>query len=187
MIENKEQFMLIYGIKGERLEKFTQMANQYKYGIIEAKDNQLESKVGALIGEKGYEIVESKNEPYDIEFILFVNIKNDDLYNFIQDLKDVGLYFPNKALLTKNNMNWTLKYLFGENKLEHEVMSLYTQLRKASAVAEELIKAGQGNEKLEKALEMAEDYMHPQEFNFEELKNIYNNLAIEVNKAILKD
>ncbi len=187
MIDNKEKFMLIYGIKGERLEKFTEMAEKYQYGIIEAHDNQLDSQVGALIGEKGYELVESEDKAYDIEFILFVNIKNDDLYDFIQDLKEVGLYFPNKALLTKNNIKWTLNYLFGENKLEHEVMSLYTQLRRASAVANEILAAGQGNDKLKEALEAADDYMHPQEFDFEELKTIYNNLAIEVNKAIMKE
>ncbi|MDO5027183.1 MAG: DUF3783 domain-containing protein [Tissierellia bacterium] len=181
----EEKFILIYGIKGERLEILERVASDHKFGLRPIRDYELDLKVS--------EILENKERDFgdlgeikgieDFEYMLFANIHDQELYNFLEDIKGQGVYIAHKAVLTKTNVNWTLRYLINENKEEHVVMTLYGQLIKAMKVARGLLEETKDQE-LEGLMERAEGYMQPREFDFDELKEIYNSLALRINQLL---
>lgn len=176
-----DKIILLYGLEGKRLEIVKEKALKYNYRVILINDRGLNSKVEDLIYEKNnYD--NSDLEHIDIEFLLFVNIVNDDLYNFIDDLKSEQLYFPNKAILTKTNKNWTLSRLLRENKEEHIIMNMFTNLRRSVRKAEILIEKGIKDDEILDLLEKSKHYLNPREFDFDEMKNIHNLMAIKVNE-----
>ena len=180
-INIEEKIILAYNLKPDRLEIVKEKAKIFKYRIIEIEDNQTYCIVEDLIYEN-YEhcLVEDATE-IDMEFLLFVNIINDDLYGFIDELKKEKLYFPNKAILTETSMKWKLRQLLAENKEEHVVMTMFTNLRRAMKKAEILKNQGIVDDELVELMKEAKHYLNPREFDFDEMKSIHNRLANKVN------
>lgn len=185
MQDNK--YMLVYGIKGDRKEIFENVSAGHGFGIRYIEDHEIDHKVGDLldgkINEKPEGFVFDKDLGDDYEFVLFVNIKDDFLYNFIGDLKEKGIYIPHKAVLTKMNVNWTLDYLMNENREEHKVMTLFGRLRSLMGLGAQIYEETEDPE-LKQILQDSEDYFHPREFEFEELRDVYNRLAVKVNELL---
>lgn len=182
-----EKNIIFYGIKGERFETLERISFAYGFGLREVQDYEIDMKVGDIID--GVKLEKPENFIYedklgdDFEYMLFVNIKDDELYKFLDEIKASGVYVPHKAVLTANNINWPLSYLMNENKEEHKVMGVYGELRKIMKIGAQL--AEETNDpQLKDILVEAEDYFHPREFEFEELKDIYNRLATKINEIL---
>lgn len=182
IIESKEQMIIVYGLKNERFNTFSKVASEYGYRIIEVEDNQTYCVIEDLINEDTNHCIKEDATPVDIEFILFINILNDDLYDFIRDLKEENIYLPNKAILTKTNIKWKLRRLLAENKEEHLVMTMFTNLRRAMKKAQILKDNDKHDDELVDIMDKAQNYLHPREFDFDEMKNIHNELALKVNE-----
>lgn len=182
--------LLIYGIKGDRLETFERISFSYGYEIREIEDFELDFKVKDLLADKvnsrpdDYEFVDDFGE--DFEYMLLVNIHDEELYKFLEELKADGVYIPHKAVLTQTNINWPLRHLMKENMEEHKVMSVYGQLRRILPVAHSLAEKTDDT-LIKQILIEAEDYFHPREFEFEELRDIYNKLASRINELLDQD
>lgn len=184
-----KKFILMYGIKNERLDILRRVADKYEFGLRSIEDHEVDLKVSRILegkSEKPEDFVFDDSLGDDFEYMLFVNIHDELLYNFLEEIKKEGVYIPHKAVLTETNRNWPLRYLMNENKEEHKVMSLYGQLRKAMNVGVGLLEKTQDQE-LEEILERAQDYFHPREFEFEELRDIYNTLAQRINDLLAKE
>ncbi|NLW52085.1 MAG: DUF3783 domain-containing protein [Tissierellia bacterium] len=185
MQENR--YMLVYNIKGERKDKFEKVSEEHGFDIRYIEDFELDLKVKDLldgnVNLKPENYVFDKEIEEGYEFVLFVNIHDDILYNFIKDLKEVGIYIPHKALLTKMNRDWTLDFLMQENKDEHRVMTLFGRLRGLMQMGAQIYDETQ-DEELKQLLIDSEEYFHPREFEFEELREVYNNLAVKVNQLL---
>lgn len=188
MTDNKK--LLIYGIKGERLDGFERISFSYGYEIREIKDFELDFKVKDLLAntsnERPNDFVFDDEFGQDFEYMLLVNIHDEELYNFLEELKANGIYIPHKAVLTKTNINWPLRHLMKENMEEHKVMSVYGQLRRILPVGHSLVEKTD-DKLLKEILVEAEDYFHPREFEFEELRDIYNKLASRINELLDQD
>lgn len=173
--------ILKYGLVGERYETFKQVADEYGYRIIEVDDNQTYCTIEDLINGNTISCVDEEATRVDIEFILFINILHDDLYGFIAALKEKGLFFPNKAILTRTNLKWKLRRLLAENKEEHVVMTMFFNLRRSMAKAQSMKDKGIYDEELLELMDTAQHFLNPREFDFDEMKDIHNKLAIKVN------
>lgn len=186
----EKRYLLIYGFKGERLDILERIAFAHGFRIRQIEDFELELKVSDLldgkVNEKPQDFVFVDDLGQDFEYILFVNIHDEILYNFIEELKKDGVYVPHKAVLTKTNVNWPIKHLMHENKEEHKVMTLYGQLRKVMRVGIGLVEKT-NDPLLKEILLEAEDYFHPREFEFEELRDIYNKLAQRINELLAQE
>lgn len=180
-INTEEKIILVYNLKPNRLKIVKEKADMVDYRIIEIKDNQTYCLVDDLIHENyNHCLVEDATE-IDMEFILFVNIINDDLYKFIDELKKDNLYFPNKAILTETSRKWKFRRLLAENKEEHVVMTMFTNIRRAMKKAEILKNQGIVDDELVELMKEAKHYLNPREFDFDEMKSIHNRLANKVN------
>ncbi|MFM1525700.1 MULTISPECIES: DUF3783 domain-containing protein [Helcococcus] len=181
ILDNNEKIILIYGIKNKRYKSLIEQANKYNYRVIEVLDNQLNCEIENLLSNNISNCIDEKSEKIDIEFLLFVNIIKDELYKFIDELKRKKLYFANKAILTQTNLKWKLRTLLVENKKEHLVMTLFTNLRRSMKKAEILRENGIFDDELLEIMVQAKKFMNPQEFDFSEIKEIHNKLSIKVN------
>lgn len=187
IVDTNEQIILTYGFVGERFDKFKDMADKEGFRIISVDDKHTYCKVEDLIFERETDDINEDASPIEIEFLLFINIVNDDLYGFIAKLKEIGLYFPNKAILTQTNKDWILRRLLRENKEEHVVMTMFFNLRRAMKRAQSLVDQGKHDNDLLKLMEKAKHFMKPQEFDFDEMKHIHNSLASKVNELHAND
>ena len=178
-----DKIILTYGIKPDRYKKFKDFSLKKGFRVLEVKTEESNNSVGNLL-EGSKLSVDKDLLDIDIEFLLFANIKDDELYGFLGELKERDLYFPNKAVLTQTNINWTLRKLLIENKEEHIVMGIYSNLRRAIAVGNKLIQEGRGDKELNILLENGKNYLNPREFDFDELKLVYNSLAEKINILI---
>lgn len=181
-IDTDEQIILIYGICGEKLEILQREAKKKNFRIIKVSHEHTFCKVEDLIYEDYSHCLVEEARPIDIEFLLFVNIIKDDLYEFIQILKDNGLYFPNKAILTPTSKEWKLRRLLAENKEEHIVMTMFSNLRRAMRKARIIKEQNRHDDELLEIMEYAQHYLDPREFDFDEMKSIHNKLAQKVNE-----
>ncbi len=181
-IDTDEQIILIYGLASEKLKILQNEAEKKNFRIIEVSHEHTFCRVEDLIFEDYSHCIVEDASPIDIEFLLFVNIIKDDLYRFIQILKDRGLYFPNKAILTPTSKEWKLRRLLAENKEEHIVMTMFSNLRRAMRKANAIKEQNRHDDELIEIMEDAKHYLNPREFDFDEMKYIHNRLANKVNE-----
>ena len=86
-----KKYMLVYNIHGERKVKFEQVSEKHGFDIRYIEDFELDLKVEDLLDDhvnikpEGFVFDKEIEEGY--EFVLFINIHDDTLYNFIKDLK----------------------------------------------------------------------------------------------------
>lgn len=175
---NKKKVM-VYGVKGERLNKLSTHIRDNNFDIKIINNDEIDNIVDDLVNDK-IDLQKSDNSE-DMEFLLFVNIKDDLLYDFLAKLREDKLLFPHKAILTETNRKWKLRELLKENKEEHAIMTIYANLRRAIITAEKLLSQGNKDSELEIYLDKARDYISPREFDYDELKGVYNDLAVRVN------
>lgn len=130
----------------------------------------------------------------DLEFILFVNMGQDEIYAFLEIMQEKELAVPYKAGLTANNINWPLRALIAENRREHEFIKLYQGSKQALYFGADLYEKTQ-DEPLLQRLETLQQYIKEIEIGqetseqedpdqFEQLRKRYNALAMRINELM---
>lgn len=130
----------------------------------------------------------------DLEFILFVNMGQDEIYAFLEVMQKKELAVPYKAGLTANNINWPLRALIAENRREHEFIKLYQGSKQALYFGADLYEKTQ-DEPLLQRLETLQQYIKEIEIGqetseqedldqFEQLRKRYNALAMRINELL---
>lgn len=130
----------------------------------------------------------------DLEFILFVNMGQDEIYAFLEVMQKKELAVPYKAGLTANNINWPLRALIAENRREHEFIKLYQGGKQALYFGADLYEKTQ-DEPLLQRLETLQQYIKEIEIGqetseqedldqFEQLRKRYNALAMRINELL---
>ena len=130
----------------------------------------------------------------DLEFILFVNMGQDEIYAFLEIMQEKELAVPYKAGLTANNINWPLRALIAENRREHEFIKLYQGSNQALYFGADLYEKTQ-DEPLLQRLETLQQYTKEIEIGqetseqedpdqFEQLRKRYNALAMRINELM---
>ena len=130
----------------------------------------------------------------DLEFILFVNMGQDEIYAFLEVMQKKELAVPYKAGLTANNINWPLRALIAQNRREHEFIKLYQGSKQALYFGADLYEKTQ-DEPLLQRLETLQQYIKEIETGqetaeqedpdqFEQLRKRYNALAMRINELL---
>lgn len=180
--------VLLYNIKEDYdLEKFEILAIKNKIQIVRAEKEDIDQYVGYLVGHEGYEKRDEKLEEdpsLDFPFILFENFERDQLFSFLDEMRQAGLAIQHKAGETENNIKWTLRELLTENDREGKMMGL---IHRINALVERasILKDQYGeDEKLAKLIDDMQAYFDDSSlFELEVAKDYYEKLAEEVKRV----
>ena len=122
----------------------------------------VDQKVGYLAEIEGYEKIESEGEhldQYDFTFAFFKDFEQNDLFEFIDNMRAEGVVIEHKAGITPTNIKWTLRELLEENDQEHKTMQIVEEingyLTKASKIKEE---SGEENLQIAKSVKELNHY-----------------------------
>ena len=134
-IDKDRPYMLAYGFFADRLEKLEEAASAGGIGIKLIGRDNLDTIVRELLLRENEELPANSgphtSPELDPGFILFVNIGQEALYQFLEVMKEKDLFVPYKAGLTANNITWPLRELIAANRQEHEYIKLYQDSKKA--------------------------------------------------------
>lgn len=180
--------VLLYNIKEDYdLEKFELLAMQNKVQIIHAGKEDSDQYVGYLLGYEGFEKRDAKLEEdpsLDFPFIMFVNFERDQLFNFLDQMREYGLSIQHKAGETENNVRWTLRELLIENDREGKMMGLIHKINGLVERAAELKEKHGEDEKLAKLIDEMQAYFDDSSlFELEIAKGYYLQLADEIKRV----
>ena len=72
---------------------------------------------------------ELRELPEDAELLKFIGFSSNEVGQFLQDMRKLGLRVDLKCMETENNRNWSLAELYKELQEEHEYMTKGQQRR----------------------------------------------------------
>ena len=177
--------VLLYNVKDDYdLEKFTKLASAKDIDIIQVSKDEIDQKVGYLLGEDGYEKSDEKlgeDPSLDFDFVLFAGFDRDLLFDFLDEMRENGLAIQHKAGETVNNVKWTLRELLTENDKEAKTMGLIHGINGLVARASDL-KESKGEDPKIKALvdEIQAYFDDASMFELEIAQEYYQKLQKEV-------
>lgn len=125
------------------LEKFKALVADKNIGIRYAGKEDIDQYVGYLAGEEGYEKREVSldfDPALDFAFILFIGFERNELFDFLDAMREAGLSIQHKANETEQNVRWTLRELLIENDREGKMMWLIHRINSMLAHADQLQK-----------------------------------------------
>lgn len=95
--------------------------------IKNISEDQLDEKVGYLVGLEGFEACENKTLDFDVieeEMLVMKDFSDRRLNELLMQMRKAGVpRIALKAVVTEHNVNWTFRALYKEIKEEHEQMS----------------------------------------------------------------
>ncbi len=120
--------ILLHGFNENRLQEISSVLKSldfFKYSIL-LKETDLNQKVGYLIQSNGYSYEERK--PYEkdisnIEFIFFAGFSREEIFSFIDYMKEKQINRPVLSMLTPVNIEWITGHLIYEVNEEHLQMT----------------------------------------------------------------
>lgn len=146
-------------IEKEKLRVLTSKENvDLKFITME----DLDQKMGYLAGVEGFEKIDKKSdyeEKFDFTFAFFKDFEQEDLFSFIDKMREEDVVIEHKAGITPSNVNWTLRYLLDENDQEHQTMQIVNEinsyLKKARKIKEE---TGEENQEIAMSVKALNHY-----------------------------
>lgn len=94
--------------------------------IKNISEDQLDEKVGYLVGLEGFEACENKTLDFDVieeEMLVMKDFSDRRLNELLMQMRKAGIpRIALKAVVTEHNVNWTFRALYKEIKEEHEQM-----------------------------------------------------------------
>ena len=177
--------VLLYNIKDDYdIEKFNELANSKDIGIIRVEKDEIDQHVGYLLGLEGYERRNHKLEEdpsLDFPFILFAGFERDQLFEFLDLMRENNLTIQHKAGETHNNINWTLRELLIENDREGKMMGLIHRINGMLAHADRLQKEHGEDEHLLNLMDEIQNYFSDSNiFELEIAQKYHGKLAEEI-------
>lgn len=179
--------VLLYNVADSYdLEKFESLCKADNVGIREYGKEALDQRIGYLLDIEGYEKNDQilEDDPsIDFPFILFVGFERNQLFKFLDDMRNNGLSIQHKANETENNVKWTLRELLIENDKEGKTMGLIHRINGLTKRYDQL-KAEHGeDEKIKSLLAEMEGYFNDQSiFELEVAGEYLNKLVWEVTR-----
>lgn len=155
-------------IEKEKLRVLTSKENvDLKFITME----DLDQKMGYLAGVEGFEKIDKKSdyeEKFDFTFAFFKDFEQEDLFSFIDKMREEDVVIEHKAGITPSNVNWTLRYLLDENDQEHQTMQIVNEinsyLKKARKIKEE---TGEENQEIAMSVKALNHYFQTAGEDFE--------------------
>lgn len=116
------QIILTFGLGKEKIKVVHSIAQKNRIQIKEISRKDYNQKLGALAGIQGFakEKVIYNGPDFPLEMIVFSGIDSAQIDSFLADYKQTGAQpVPLKAIITPQNIFWTVETLFKELWKEH--------------------------------------------------------------------
>lgn len=116
------QIILTFGLGKEKTKVVRSIAQKSRIQIKEISRKDYNQKLGALAGIQGFakEKVIYNGPDFPLEMIVFSGIDSAQIDTFLADYKQTGAQpVPLKAIITPQNIFWTVETLFKELWKEH--------------------------------------------------------------------
>lgn len=116
------QIILTFGLGKEKIKVVRSIAQKNRIQIKEISRKDYNQKLGALAGIQGFakEKVIYNGPDFPLEMIVFSGIDSAQIDSFLTDYKQTGAQtVPLKAIITPQNIFWTVEALFKELWKEH--------------------------------------------------------------------
>ncbi len=116
------QIILTFGLGKEKIKVVRSIAQKNRIQIKEISRKDYNQKLGALAGIQGFakEKVIYNGPDFPLEMIVFSGIDSAQIDTFLADYKQTGSQpVPLKAIITPQNIFWTVEALFKELWKEH--------------------------------------------------------------------
>ena len=116
------QIILTFGLGKEKIKVVRSIAQKNRIQIKEISRKDYNQKLGALAGIQGFakEKVIYNGPDFPLEMIVFSGIDAAQIDTFLADYKQTGAQpVPLKAIITPQNIFWTVETLFKELWKEH--------------------------------------------------------------------
>lgn len=116
------QIILTFGLGKEKIKVVRSIAQKNRIQIKEISRKDYNQKLGALAGIQGFakEKVIYNGPDFPLEMIVFSGIDSAQIDSFLSDYKQTGAQtVPLKAIITPQNIFWTVEALFKELWKEH--------------------------------------------------------------------
>lgn len=116
------QIILTFGLGKEKIKVVRSIAQKNRIQIKEISRKDYNQKLGALAGIQGFakEKVIYNGPDFPLEMIVFSGIDSAQIDSFLADHKQTGAQtVPLKAIITPQNIFWTVEALFKELWKEH--------------------------------------------------------------------
>ena len=116
------QIILTFGLGKEKIKVVRSIAQKNRIQIKEISRKDYNQKLGVLAGIQGFakEKVIYNGPDFPLEMIVFSGIDSAQIDTFLADYKQTGAQpVPLKAIITPQNIFWTVETLFKELWKEH--------------------------------------------------------------------
>ena len=116
------QIILTFGLGKEKIKVVRSIAQKNRIQIKEISRKDYNQKLGALAGIQGFakEKVIYNGPDFPLEMIVFSGIDSAQIDSFLADYNQTGAQtVPLKAIITPQNIFWTVEALFKELWKEH--------------------------------------------------------------------
>ena len=116
------QIILTFGLGKEKIKVVRSIAQKNRIQIKEISRKDYNQKLGALAGIQRFakEKVIYNGPDFPLEMIVFSGIDSAQIDTFLADYKQTGAQpVPLKAIITPQNIFWTVETLFKELWKEH--------------------------------------------------------------------
>lgn len=116
------QIILTFGLGKEKIKVVRSIAQKNRIQIKEISRKDYNQKLGSLAGIQGFakEKVIYNGPDFPLEMIVFSGIDSAQIDSFLADYKQTGAQtVPLKAIITPQNIFWTVEALFKELWKEH--------------------------------------------------------------------
>ena len=116
------QIILTFGLGKEKIKVVRSIAQKNRIQIKEISRKDYNQKLGALAGIQGFakEKAIYNGPDFPLEMIVFSGIDSAQIDSFLADYKQTGAQpVPLKAIITPQNIFWTVETLFKELWKEH--------------------------------------------------------------------
>ena len=169
----------------DKYDKFKKIAEEKGIDIIEVGKDHLDEKIGYLLGISGFD---DSHEPrieedcdLNFDFVLFNGFDNQELFDFLDELRNNGASVQHKAGITDNNVKWTLRELLIENDKEAKTMGLVHKINQLIDKAEGLKSLHGEDRKVQRIIDEILAYFNDSSiFEIEIAKKHYLSLLDEV-------
>ena len=116
------QIILTFGLGKEKIKVVRSIAQKNRIQIKEISRKDYNQKLGALAGIQGFakEKVIYNGPDFPLDMMVFSGIDSAQIDSFLADYKQTGAQpVPLKAIITPQNIFWTVETLFKELWKEH--------------------------------------------------------------------
>lgn len=169
----------------DKYDRFKKIAEEKNIKIVEVGKDHLDDKIGHLLNIEGFDEshTPAKEEDYDLDFdfILFNGFENEELFEFLDVIRENGAGVQHKAGITENNVKWTLRELLMENDREAKTMGLIHKINSLIEKAEGLKQTYGEDEKVTSLIDEILTYFNDSSiFEIETAQKYYLTLLDEV-------